>query len=423
MELRKKKILFITLILILFLPLIQMKTHFLSIETLNGVYELSEKPDSLSKRWFSEAYQIEYDSYFNDHLGFRPFFVRVFNQKNFSFFKKAPKGTAVLGTNNIPFDGRYIKTIFGYDFIGEKEIKKTLDKLIKVSNDLEKKDKHLLVVFAPNKARYYRSAIPDEYSKKDTNNYSVYKTLLNEYDINTIDFNSFFLKEKAKYDFELIPKYGIHWSNYGAYIAADSIINYCNKNFSYHLPTYKFDSIYYTNKPTSADFDLGSVLNVFMGLGNEKYAYPFPSIVNEGKRKRKLLVISDSFYGTLHDLGFSKDIFELTGFWYYNRENSGSNIKLENIDFKQKLQETDLVILMQTEWNLYRLGFGFIEQYISEIEGARSNYNHKQMMQIKRIKSNKKWLEKVEIQAEKRNISLDSMLIRAANYVIKNQKK
>ena len=115
--------------------------------------------------------------------------------------------------------------------------------------------------------------------------------------------------------------------------------------------------------------------------------------------------------------------FELSGYWYYNKKNIDSKIKLEDVELQQSINQTDLVVLMQTEWNLYRLGFGFVEEYISLIDGGKNDYNHEQLMEIKRIRSNKEWLLKIEEQAKKRGVSIDLMLKKAANHVIRNRKK
>ena len=43
-------------------------------------------------------------------------------------------------------------------------------------------------------------------------------------------------------------------------------------------------------------------------------------------------------------------------------------------------------------------------------------------IQIRTIKENKEWLAQVKLEAKKRGLSLDSMLVRAANFTIANRK-
>ena len=75
-----KQIILIIITICLFIPLIQKEFTFFKEKPLKGVFTLAEKPDSMLENWFSGEYQLKYEKYFNDSLGFRPFFVRINNQ-------------------------------------------------------------------------------------------------------------------------------------------------------------------------------------------------------------------------------------------------------------------------------------------------------------------------------------------------------
>ena len=81
-----KQSILIIIILYLFIPLIQKEFPFFKEKPLKGVFILTAKPDSMLKNRFSGEYQNQYEKHFNDSLGFRPFFVRLNNQINFSLF-------------------------------------------------------------------------------------------------------------------------------------------------------------------------------------------------------------------------------------------------------------------------------------------------------------------------------------------------
>ncbi len=401
--------------------MIQMPLGVFELPRLKGEFTIAPKPKQNWEDWFSKDYQKAYEQYFNDHLWYRNFLVRLYNQINFSLFSKVKRETAILGKQNVLYDERYIKTVMGSDFVGSKEISETLNKLEKISNYLAQKGKRILVVIAPNKARYYPENIPDRYQIEDTTNYDIYKKEFPYRNINLIDFNAYFVAQKTKVDYDLIPKYGIHWSVYGAFLAADSIIEYCNRNFNYSLPKYQLDSITYTTNPSSEDYDMGEVLNILTHLGEETYLYPHFSVnQTENSSKKKVLVVSDSFFNNLYYTGFAKDIFNLSGYWYYNRDNRGSKINRKEVDFDKTLEETDLIILMQTEWNLYRLGFGLIDELNSWID-RKDSYKLELNRKIQKIKNDKEWFNKVKKEAQKRGISIDSMLIKSAQYVLKKK--
>jgi len=415
-----KKLLFIIILSTLFLPLLQQNLFFFEETPLEGHFELTVKPELIDSTWFNSKYQNQFDSYFNDYIGFRNNLVRIRNQIQYALFNKVNKETAILGKDDVLFDERYISTFMGDDYIGKTELIKKKNLLETVSLQLKNDSKNLLFVIAPNKARYYEENIPNSYVKGDRTNYEVLINQLEESNVNYIDFNSWFLKEKNHYNVNLIPKYGIHWSNYASGLVEDSIISFCNKNFNYQLPKYIINSTIETNIPKTPDSDIGNALNLLFPFKDEKYLYTNKT-VTKGYKKR-VLAIGDSFFYNIYDSDFKDNIIDLKGFWYYNKSVKNEGREKYDSDLKTILPETDLVIIMLTEWNLYRLGFGILEEINAYYTGDKLQSNEVKE-QIARIKSNKEWLENVKKQAKERGISVDVMLVKAANYTINNRKK
>lgn len=416
-----KRLLFFVIIFVFFIPLIQQQFPLVEEEKLKGSFVAVDPPKSWKENWFNGGFQNSFEQYFKEEIGFRPFFIRCFNQIQFDLFGKAK--SAVVGEDGVLFEERYIKTKLGEDFLGKEAIKQKVENIETLTKQLKAVNKNLLIVLAPNKARYYKDKIPNSFAKIDTSNYEVFVNEFKQKKIDYIDFNNWFFNQKELYEYKLIPKYGIHWSNYGAYLATDSIIKFCNSKFQYSIPYLKLDSIISTKTPRTPDYDIGETLNLFTLLDDETYFYPEYSIVrNSTCKKKNLLVISDSFFDQIYSTKFSTEIFNKTHYWYYNREVRGvKKHKKNDNDLKNTLPNTDLVIIMMTEWNLYRIGFGVIEEMNSFYSGAKienSDVRH----YIDRIKSDKEWLKEVQNQAVVRGISVDSMIVRAARYVV-NKKK
>ncbi len=173
------------------------------------------------------------------------------------------------------------------------------------------------------------------------------------------------------------------------------------------------------------DYDIGNALNLLEFIDDETYLYPKKSIIsNDSTEKKKLLVIADSFFNNLHKIGLADDIFNLTGYWYYNKTViQDKSILRKDIDLAKTIENTDLVLIVLTEWNLYRFGFGIIEE-LKINYGDYSNMRPADVTEfMNRIAKDKKWYDKVKVQAKERNISVDSMLVRSAMWYIKNKKK
>jgi hypothetical protein len=51
----------------------------------------------------------------------------------------------------------------------------------------------------------------------------------NDAGINVLDFNPYFSAMKDSAPYRLIPSSGVHWSDYGSFLAADSAIRYFEK--------------------------------------------------------------------------------------------------------------------------------------------------------------------------------------------------
>ena len=82
-----KLILLALFFIILVLPEFQNLTNVFPQKQLSGYFQNSNKPELDSKTWLNGEYQKSYDTYFNDNIGFRSFFVRVFNQVNYYISK------------------------------------------------------------------------------------------------------------------------------------------------------------------------------------------------------------------------------------------------------------------------------------------------------------------------------------------------
>lgn len=359
--------LFIFLMILLTIPLVQTVTRIIKEQGLKGAVTLAENPVLSLKSWFTADYQVKKEKYYNDAFGFRSFFVRVNNQMALSLFREVHAFSVIFGKENYLFEENYIKAWYGADFIGTDSIAKRIARLKFIQDELlVRYNKNLMIVITAGKGSFYPEYFPLErtYPKGPTN-YETHVKMAGEAGLKIIDFNGWFLENRARSPYPLYPRYGIHWSIYGASLAADSILDYIEKARGIDLPSLSWDRVE-IRKAYKDDYDMGYGLNLLFKLRRDKMAYPVLKFESEeGKTKPSVLVIADSFYWGMFKFGITK-AFSTSDFWFYNKEIYhtviGPPTEVSQVSLWEQIQSHDVIILMGTESNLPNFGWGFIEQ-------------------------------------------------------------
>jgi hypothetical protein len=151
---------------------------------------------------------------------------------------------------------------------------------------------------------------------------------------------------------------------------ADSLIKQVSALSQKPLPTLKLIRIEQDNTPRDRDDDIELGMNLLRNLPDFKMAYPKFEIkaLPKGKKAPKVLVIGDSFYYGMYNWGMMQHVFEGGEFWYYNHERlvpGKETTFIEDFsDYAAEVQQFDVVILLLTEANLTRFGFGMQQAYL-----------------------------------------------------------
>jgi len=421
------------IMLVLIIPFIQGKLHFMELAPLKGSITQHEEPRFTFKNWFSDEYQKQQETYLNETFGFRNLFVRANNQIAFSVFNKAKANGVIVGKKNYLFEENYIKAYYGTDFIGNDSISNRMQRLKFIQDTLAKLNKTLIVVFAAGKGSFYPEYFPDKVKKeKSITNYEKHVELAQSLGLNFIDFNKYFIENKTTSKYPLYPQYGIHWSYFGMSLAADSMIRYIEKNRNIDMPGLFWDKIE-MSQPKGTDYDIADGMNIKFKLKSFEMAYPNLQIQPaEGKTRPSVLMISDSYYWDMYDFGISR-AFSNDHFWYYNKqifpESFKSPLETNQVDLKEQIARHDVIIIMATEANLPGFGWGFIENAYNVFNqtdakaGSDADFQEKLAAARLYIKSDKKWMEEIMKKAAKRKISVDSMITLDATWQIQQNEK
>jgi hypothetical protein len=362
----KTQTIFIILILLfLILPFIQSKLNLITERPLKGYIQEAEKPALNVKSWFSGEYQQKQEKYLNENFGFRSTFIRINNELAFALFNKANARGVIVGKNNYLYEENYIRAYYGRDYIGKDSISKRMSNLKLLTDTLTKLNKTLILVFAAGKGSFYPEYFPDEYRTiRDTTNYEMHIRLAQAKHLNYIDFNSYFIRNKYTSEYPLYPQLGIHWSYYGQCLVADSILHYIEAVRNIDMADLYRDHVTLKN-PQKGDADIATGMNLIFNPHTFKMGYPQVHFESDsGKTKPSVLVIADSFYWGIFNLGFSTP-FSKSHFWFYNRQifpdSYQSPLETSQVNLQEQIETHDIIIILATEATLPDFGWGFIE--------------------------------------------------------------
>jgi hypothetical protein len=429
MEKRIKKILLVFIVGLFVLPLFQYYTNIVNVKELHGFYIKAENPSFSVNDWFTTNFQQKYDKYYNENFGFRSSFVRLHNQVDYSLFDEVHANGVIVGKQRYLYEEHYINSYFGQDYIGRDSIQNKINTLEAIYKDLKQHQTEMLIVIAPGKGFYYPEYIPDSLVReKDTTNYEVFIDVLKQKNIPYIDFNSLFLAMKDTSSIVLYPQTGIHWSMGILPYVIDSIIKKTESILKIDMPTILWERSKRNSQAYDVDTDIEKGLNMIRHMKSLPMNYPEYSFESaEHKTKPKAIAIADSFLWQIYNMKVFKNIFRGRFWYYYKKEYINGYAKptsISSVSTKYEVYQSDIVILMSTESNLYKFPFGF-ENILKEGLPVISDsvFQVKVSTLINYIKTNKKWLQKIQIKAKNREISLDSMLYYDAAYLIEKKFK
>jgi hypothetical protein len=365
-----KKYLLAFIFIILWLPAVQYTLPFLKNDGLKGYVEYAADIEFSWERWFEGTYQLQKSRYINDWTGFRADLVRLNNQVDYSVFRQI--GACTLGLDNCLFFGNYIDSYEGSDFIGDDVIRGKLLKLKAISDTLGRLGKSLILVHAANKAYYYAEDIPVPWRREKIDKTNLVSCLRigDSLGIKQINFNGWFVSMKNTTKELLLSKQGTHWTNYGAFIAGDSLVRYIEKLRAIKMPHPVISEIRHTHQPATPDADLADVVNLIFPIADETFSYPvFRYEEDSTKTKPRVIFMGDSFVINMIKNWTLQGATTDWQFWFYfkyvmNKDNNvscPSNPLISNFDWKGELNKTDCVVILCSSQSIPILGNGFID--------------------------------------------------------------
>lgn len=326
--------------------------------------------------WFDGSFQENFETWLDEHIGFRGWFIKTDNEINFRIFRYisgSGNTKMILGRENYLFERDYV-------YIGNTrprtsivEIERKVARLKLFQEYAKKKGITVLFIVSPNKARIYAEYLPAVYKDPRFNyekvtDYDRVLPLLSKYDIDYIDgFEKFFTYRKDKSD-QVFLKTGTHWSSYGACLFTVDLIREIELKSKKDLTDISCDPAMVDRNPYKADRDLADLMNVWSKKTlNGITPHPTIQVLQEGKTKPSMFVVGDSFMWTVLAVMDRVSLYKERDFLYYYfrnaryPENVSLELNKEMINWEKDIFSKDIILIEASETALEQIGFGFLE--------------------------------------------------------------
>lgn len=378
----KNRIFFFFLLLLL-LPLFQLVVPFTKETPLDGVDLPSPLPEFTTRSWLNEEYQKNYSLAFEQNIGFHSSLVRLRNQINYSVFDFSDIADVVVGKEGYLFLKPYTNAVTGADFVGDEYINIQARKMKTIQTELKKKNIDFFIVLAPGKGSFYSEFIPDKImssAKPDSTNYTCYKKMLLEQEVNCLDLNSYFLSIKNSEKHPLYSTTGVHWTEYGCYVAGKAIVAYIENIRTINLPNIKLQSIEMLDLSGkhSSDYDAACLMNIITTVPHPTYAIPKLQFVSDSSTtKPRFLCIADSYFAGITNTGIPSNVFSDYQYWlYYDRiyQSYLKEKKVAELNLENEIKKKDVICLLATDASLAPFPFGFVDEVYELYAKKDANY-------------------------------------------------
>lgn len=307
-------LLLVTFILLISAPLIDMKWKIDPFPYLDENRKLAEFPDM--KPDFEElpTFVEKFESYYNDHFGFRNSLIRLNFFVKYKLLGISPSDKVIVGKNGWLFnasDGEM------YDYRGMPEFDETM--LQKSVAFIERKRQFLeqrgikyIFVIAPNKSTVYRELMPDSINRLRTGTVTddLVSCLRKHSNVTVIDLRQALLTCKNMR--QVYYKTDSHWNAYGAFAAYQEIVKPLVKWFpnikSLELSDFTtVDKINYRGDLARLIGGTGFIKDEFVGIKPSK---PFKAkrvevpngplvMTQNGQQLPRAVIFRDSFFDEL----------------------------------------------------------------------------------------------------------------------------
>lgn len=372
-------VLFCILMVLLFLPMLQVHVLLIPLKPLNGVTIETEKPEFELESYRSGAYAKQEEAFVGEHFGFREPIIRLYNQYLWSCYKKTYAHDVMAGKQGWLYTPESVSDYYGTELLNwqpsVEEARRNFEREVKylchARDILKENDVELLAFIAPEKSFVYPEYLPD--GKHDTTTINACATFLHRFEENgfpCIDMTSWFKQMKDTVDYPVIPQTGAHWV-FPAVYAADSLFRFMGELKGIELPKLKYGALHESDNH-GTDNDLERLLNLSLPIRKRQGYSPTAEVTVEHRTnsvKPKVLFIGNSFMWGFATRLPMKEVFDEVEFWYYfSTAYTGDPLtpsgNVVDLNLLEKLLDFDYIVWFTTGNQLNKGTNGFANSVI-----------------------------------------------------------
>lgn len=366
--------------LLLGLPLVQKATGWPPDRPLGGVEPPVAEPDWTWSAWWAGKAQTDFEIWFNRHIGWRGVLVRTANQVAYSLFDELAQGRGtrvVAGREGYFYESVYVDSYRMGGTRSAAEIRRRSFDLRRLQDRLAADGIGFWLVIAPSKAEIYPEHLPPSADvagrSKRLSHYERMVADLQENGVNVVDAHALFRTwRKDPGTPALFPRSGTHWNRYGAARVVSVLMDRLRETTGNDWPVLTVTGTVTNRKIIPPDNDLGELANLWQ---RRSLAGPqvHPVIETDpGTEKPNLLLICDSFGAMVGEVLQQQRLVREHDAYYYNTRHHGwprkrasaDNVDPDLPDILRRVAGRDAVVVVEVEYFLPEIGFGFAEQLL-----------------------------------------------------------
>ena len=325
------------------------------------------------------------DDYILQNFPGRSTLIKVKNQLLYSIFGISNNESVVKVDGNL-IATESLNYFHGANSISDEKMDELINKLERLNEIVNKKNKKMLVILTPTKVRFYNGKIPfadrliDKYDAHDYKlPYEQFKEKTKGSTLNIFDSIEYINNNKDIYLGGEVPLYyksGHHWSNYKSNLLGTELLKYVTREFGIRVPSIDIE-YEESDDPQYPDADLHEVLNVY-SKPKEKFFVPSLKYNDTTIDERNYTLSGGSFMSGLllpnMTAGLSNEVYEVMNKYFFYHH-FADNVTFETYDeINEKfnlidhINKTDVFIFEIHELNFYNASFGFLDYILEHVE-------------------------------------------------------
>ena len=357
------KVLCVTLMVLLFLPMLQGRFQLVPLKPLNGVTLEAEKPVLDKESFCSGNYSKQEEAYLGQHFGFREPVIRLYNQYLWSCYRKTYAHDVAIGKKGWLYYPASVRDYYGKEMLlwqssvesARSKFDRDVQRMDWIRTILKENGVELMAFIAPEKAELYPEYLPDD--ERDTTTFNAreyYERRFMDAGFPCIEMTRWFRQMKDTVDYPLIPQTGAHWLFPSVY-AADSLFRYMGELKGITLPKLHIGALQESDNH-GADNDLEQLLNLSLPIPHRFGFSPTAEVTVERDTtmvKPRVLFVGNSFFWAWANYIPLAEVFDDVEFWYYFStayygEGLQQTCAVTELNLLEKLLDFDYVVWFST---------------------------------------------------------------------------